>query len=59
MPALFIIITEALLYCITCLVDDNNNNLWIGTSEGLNVMDKRTGEIPGPPGGPGKKGPAG
>lgn len=30
---------------ITCLVDDNNNNLWIGTSEGLNVMDKRTGEI--------------
>lgn len=29
---------------ITCLVDDNNN-LWIGTSEGLNVMDKRTGEI--------------
>lgn len=30
---------------ITCLVDDNNNNLWIGTSEGLNVMDKRTEEI--------------
>ena len=30
---------------ITCLVDDNNNHLWIGTSEGLNVMDKRTGEI--------------
>ena len=30
---------------ITCLVDDNNNNLWIGTSEGLNVIDKRTGEI--------------
>lgn len=30
---------------ITCLVDDNNNNLWIGTSEGLNVMDKRTREI--------------
>ncbi len=26
---------------ITCLVDDNNNNLWIGTSEGLNVMDKK------------------
>ncbi len=30
---------------ITCLVDDNNNHLWIGTSDGLNMMDKRTGEI--------------
>lgn len=30
---------------ITCLVDDNNDHLWIGTSEGLNAMDKRTGEI--------------
>lgn len=30
---------------ITCLVDDNNNNLWIGTAEGLNVLNKTTGEI--------------
>lgn len=29
---------------ILCLVDDNNS-LWIGTSEGLNVMNKRTGKI--------------
>lgn len=30
---------------ITALADDNNYNLWIGTGEGLNVLDKRTGEI--------------
>lgn len=30
---------------ITCLTDDNNNCLWIGTGEGLNVLDKKTGEI--------------
>lgn len=30
---------------ITCLADDNNSCLWIGTGEGLNILDKRTGEI--------------
>lgn len=30
---------------ISCLVDDYNSHLWIGTSKGLNVMDKRTGRI--------------
>lgn len=30
---------------ITCLTDDNNYCLWIGTAEGLNVLDKRTGKI--------------
>lgn len=29
---------------ITSLADDNNR-LWIGTGEGLNVLDKKTGEI--------------
>ena len=30
---------------ISALVDDNNYNLWIGTNEGLNVLDKKTGVI--------------
>lgn len=30
---------------ISCLVDDNNNRLWIGTAEGLNVLNKTTGEV--------------
>lgn len=30
---------------VSCLVDDNDSQLWIGTSEGLNVLDKKTGEI--------------
>lgn len=30
---------------ITCLVDDNNDQLWIGTAEGLNVLNKKTGKI--------------
>lgn len=30
---------------IYCLGDDNDFNLWIGTQEGLNVLNKKTGEI--------------
>ncbi len=30
---------------ISCLADDNNYNLWIATGEGLNVLDKKTGDI--------------
>lgn len=30
---------------IFCLSDDYNGNLWIGTQEGLNVLDKKTGKI--------------
>lgn len=30
---------------ISCLADDNNGRLWIGTAEGLNALDKRTGQI--------------
>ena len=30
---------------ITCLTEDNNSCLWIGTAEGLNVLDKKTGKI--------------
>ena len=30
---------------INCLTDDNDNNLWIGTQEGLNVFNKKTGEM--------------
>ena len=30
---------------IYCLGDDNEFNLWIGTQEGLNVLNKKTGEI--------------
>ena len=30
---------------IQCLADDNNHNLWIGTLEGLNVLNKTTGYI--------------
>ena len=30
---------------IYCLADDYDGNLWIGTQEGLNVLNKKTGEI--------------
>lgn len=30
---------------IYCLTEDNNHNLWIGTPEGLNVLNKETGKI--------------
>ena len=30
---------------VYCLGDDNDSNLWIGTQEGLNVLNKKTGEI--------------
>lgn len=30
---------------VYCLGDDNEYNLWIGTQEGLNVLNKRTGEM--------------
>lgn len=30
---------------IYCLADDNGHNLWIGTEEGLNVLDRVTGKI--------------
>lgn len=30
---------------ILCLADDYDHNLWIGTQEGLNILDKKTGEI--------------
>lgn len=30
---------------VYCLADDNDYNLWIGTQEGLNVLNKKTGEI--------------
>lgn len=30
---------------ILCLVDDYDHNLWVGTQEGLNILDKKTGEI--------------
>lgn len=30
---------------VYCMADDADNRLWIGTQEGLNVLDKKTGEI--------------
>ena len=30
---------------ITCLVEDYNHRLWIGTNRGLNVLDKTTGVV--------------
>lgn len=30
---------------ILCLVDDYDHNLWVGTQEGLNILNKKTGEI--------------
>jgi len=30
---------------ILCLADDNNHNLWIGTLDGLNILNKKTGVI--------------
>jgi len=30
---------------ISCLADDYDHNLWIGTSDGVNVLNKITGEI--------------
>lgn len=30
---------------IISLTDDDNHNLWVGTQEGLNVLNKKTGEI--------------
>lgn len=30
---------------IYCLADDGEHNLWIGTQEGVNVLDKKTGKI--------------
>ena len=30
---------------IYCLGDDNEFNLWIGTQEGLNVLNKKTGDL--------------
>ena len=30
---------------ILCLVNDYKHNLWIGTQEGLNILNKKTGEI--------------
>jgi ligand-binding sensor domain-containing protein/signal transduction histidine kinase/DNA-binding response OmpR family regulator len=30
---------------ILCLAEDHNHHLWIGTQDGLNVLDKKTGNI--------------
>lgn len=30
---------------IYCLADDSNHNLWIGTQDGLNALNKKTGKI--------------
>jgi len=30
---------------IQCLAEDNNDQLWIGTQDGLNILDKKTGNI--------------
>lgn len=30
---------------ITCISEDNNNNLWIGTREGLNILNRETFKI--------------
>lgn len=30
---------------ILCVADDNDNNLWIGTLDGLNILNKKTGAI--------------
>lgn len=30
---------------IACVTEDYNSRLWIGTTEGLNVLDKKTGKI--------------
>ena len=30
---------------IKCLAEDNNQNIWIGTENGLNVLDCKTGKI--------------
>ncbi len=30
---------------ILCLADDYEHNLWVGTQEGLNILNKKTGEI--------------
>ena len=30
---------------ILCVAEDNKHNLWIGTYSGLNVLDKRTGQM--------------
>lgn len=30
---------------ILCLADDNDHNLWIGTLDGLNILNKKTGVI--------------
>lgn len=30
---------------ILCLADDNNHNLWIGTQDGLNILNKKNGSI--------------
>ncbi|KAA6340074.1 Sensor histidine kinase TodS [termite gut metagenome] len=30
---------------ILCLAEDSNHNLWIGTQEGINVLNKETGKI--------------
>lgn len=32
---------------VFCLADDDNGNLWVGTQEGLNKVNKRTGQIRG------------
>lgn len=30
---------------ITCMAEDNNNNLWIGTKGGINILNKKTYQI--------------
>lgn len=30
---------------VTCLAEDNNHNLWIGTQAGVNILNKETGRI--------------
>lgn len=30
---------------IQCLTDDNHHNLWLGTNNGLNILNEKTGEI--------------
>lgn len=30
---------------VQCMVEDNDHNLWIGTLEGLNILNKETGQI--------------